>query len=162
MFQAAVRLSELSLLTMAMTTFPFPFPQPGDKNNKCDYNGWLYFYGEYPVSISKCRDLNANLLVFDSNVERVVATKYLQDLGVPFVNSWFDSIWIGASAQGTNRRFVLSKNGAPLSYARWCFNQPDFNHRECVAYADFLGYNFGYHDFECLGLFPFVCENSAI
>lgn len=130
--------------------------------NKQSYTYFLNGQATWHDAVQKCRDLNANLLVFDNDLERIVATKYLQDLGVQFVNSWSDSIWIGASAQGTNRRFVLYKNGAPLSYARWCFNQPDYNHQECVAYADFLGCNFGYHDYECLGLFPFVCENSAI
>lgn len=109
----------------------------------------------------KCRSTNANLLTFENDVERSLTTEYLKNMGIISKSYYNDSIWIGINTLGKNRTFVQAKNGKNPNYVRWCTNQPDIDNQECVAYADFAGCNYGYHDYDCTSVFPFVCETKV-
>jgi len=88
------------------------------------------------------------------------STATLQVLGLPFSNSWRDSIWTGLSClgMGNSSAFVQNRDGAAVAYTPWSPNQPNnLLAKDCVGYANYNG--FGYHNIECsLYEFPFVCQ----
>ncbi|XP_016941490.4 C-type lectin 37Db-like [Drosophila suzukii] len=112
----------------------------------------------------KCYNLNSTLVVFDNERDMQLLTATLQVLGLPFSNSWKDSIWTGLSCLGMGNcsAFVQNRDGAAVAYTPWSPNQPNnLLAKDCVGYANYNG--FGYHNIECsLYEFPFVCQAKRL
>ncbi|KAH8341229.1 hypothetical protein KR059_000315, partial [Drosophila kikkawai] len=110
----------------------------------------------------KCHNLNSSLVIFDDDKDRQLLTATLKVLGLPFTNSWQDSIWTGLTSLGMDCNFVRSRNGKAVPYTPWSPNQPNpIARKDCVAYANYNG--FGYHNIECEPYeFPFACEAKTL
>ncbi|KAI8042860.1 hypothetical protein M5D96_004183 [Drosophila gunungcola] len=110
----------------------------------------------------KCYSLNSTLVVFDDRKDMQLLTATLEVLGIPFANSWKDSIWTGLTSLGMGSAFVQNRDGSSVAYTPWSANQPqNLSGKDCVAYADYNG--FGYHNIECsLYEFPFVCQAKRV
>uniref|UniRef100_A0A6P4E1C7 Low affinity immunoglobulin epsilon Fc receptor-like n=1 Tax=Drosophila rhopaloa TaxID=1041015 RepID=A0A6P4E1C7_DRORH len=96
----------------------------------------------------KCYNLNSTLVVFDDEKDMRLLTVNLEVLGIPFANSWKDSIWTGLTSLGMDSTFVQNRDGLAVAYTPWSPNQPNkYLGKDCVAYADYNG--FGYHNIDC-------------
>ncbi|XP_052852605.1 C-type lectin 37Db-like [Drosophila gunungcola] len=136
---------------------PSGFTLVGEKCYRVSYENANWFNAD-----RKCYSLNSTLVVFDDRKDMQLLTATLEVLGIPFANSWKDSIWTGLTSLGMGSAFVQNRDGSSVAYTPWSANQPqNLSGKDCVAYADYNG--FGYHNIECsLYEFPFVCQAKRV
>ncbi|XP_017070762.1 perlucin-like protein [Drosophila eugracilis] len=131
---------------------PSQYTQVGEKclyvsRNKVNWN----------AAARQCRKLGGSLLVFDNEVEVIITTAHLLNVGVSFNDSWRSSVWVGIDALENDHKFILSKTGDAIFYPYWAKNQPSSNKNEkCGGFANYGSW--GYFNNACSYSALFVCE----
>ncbi|XP_017850891.1 C-type lectin domain family 6 member A-like [Drosophila busckii] len=114
------------------------------------------------VADRKCRAMNSTLLVYETEYHQNITTILLREMGYSFRNGLQDGVWMGITSLGLTKQWVLSDDGAELSYKNWLPIESDTSEDkgECVVYTKTKRY--GYNDASCLSLHNYVCETRRV